>query len=482
MSKIDSQVLKLAERKFNRGEYEDCQELALIYLKENDRDLDARLLLARSFFEMESFDQARQQLDTISQFSTLTGQVCDGLEELHEKVCTSQAHRTEGADEECEQASASEADEDPDPVGSIRATRGISPYFGFPEKANTKGHTNNYGFIYSKHRGLIDCPYTPKENEYLVSIFGGSVASGFFQDCAEDLEQKLSDHPDLAGKDVVLLNFATGAVKQPQQLFYLNYFVGIGQKFDLVINLDGINDMAGAIGNFHEGIHPAMPTVTLINAFEGMTSVPNLNPVSLQYFMDLSKAEERLQAMIDGPRKRFSSESRINKLREKIEDMRSRPPEGMVSNPMLEVHRIGPQDYLHAEPKPREEMRTAVLDLWEKCAEMMLLTCDWAEARYVHAIQPNHYYSKKTLGEEDAAIMDEGFSEHFNLMVNDTWPEMISRAKKFDSDYPVYCHMTDVLDGMTEDVYRDAVCHFNTVGHMAMADRLCDFLMEQALG
>ena len=67
MSKIDSQVLKLAERKFNRGEYEDCQELALIYLKENDRDLDARLLLARSFFEMESFDQARQQLDTISQ-------------------------------------------------------------------------------------------------------------------------------------------------------------------------------------------------------------------------------------------------------------------------------------------------------------------------------------------------------------------------------------------------------------------------------
>lgn len=47
----------------------------------------------------------------------------------------------------------------------------------------------------------------------------------------------------------MVLNFAAGSGKLPQQLFYLNYFLGLGLKLDLVINIDSFNDIPGAVAN-----------------------------------------------------------------------------------------------------------------------------------------------------------------------------------------------------------------------------------------
>jgi hypothetical protein len=49
--------------------------------------------------------------------------------------------------------------------------------------------------------------------------------------------------PALADKEIVLLNFGSGGFRQPQQLLILTYFFLIGQRLDLVINLDGFNEV-----------------------------------------------------------------------------------------------------------------------------------------------------------------------------------------------------------------------------------------------
>ncbi|MEM6794047.1 MAG: SDR family NAD(P)-dependent oxidoreductase, partial [Acidobacteriota bacterium] len=75
-----------------------------------------------------------------------------------------------------------------------------------------------------------------------VGIFGGSVAVGLAR--APSLVAELRRSPALAGKRLWIRIFALGGYKQPQQLIALNYALALGEKLDIVINLDGFNDIA----------------------------------------------------------------------------------------------------------------------------------------------------------------------------------------------------------------------------------------------
>ncbi len=79
-------------------------------------------------------------------------------------------------------------------------------------------------------------------DKVIVGIFGGSFAD----DIAYNSAQKLADllKPRFPGKEFVIVKATIGGYKQPQQLMALNYFTAIGGEFDIVINLDGFNDVA----------------------------------------------------------------------------------------------------------------------------------------------------------------------------------------------------------------------------------------------
>ena len=95
----------------------------------------------------------------------------------------------------------------------------------------------------------------------------------------------------------MILNFAADAVKQPQQLIYLNYFLGLGQKFDLVINIDGFNDVTRRGRQLLSRLSPGHAPGMLLKSFDVMTSVPRLDRASLTYFSRLARSEFRLDKM-----------------------------------------------------------------------------------------------------------------------------------------------------------------------------------------
>lgn len=112
------------------------------------------------------------------------------------------------------------------------------PYFGY---VLTGG--NNHGFLEEN-----DFPYQKKENEFIVGVFGGSVAWDFGHRkgsrlLAEGLKKEISF---LKNKTVRILNFAMGAYKQPQTFFVASYF---SPSFDLAINLDGYNEIRSRLSH-----------------------------------------------------------------------------------------------------------------------------------------------------------------------------------------------------------------------------------------
>ena len=111
--------------------------------------------------------------------------------------------------------------------------------------------TNNYGFD-----SVFDYPYHKKsDDEYVIGLFGESLAVGFVKSTMPGLfDDIFAKTPQLRGKKVILLSFGQAGFKQPQPLETLAYFLSIGQRFDFVVNIDGGNEILGAMADHDQRI------------------------------------------------------------------------------------------------------------------------------------------------------------------------------------------------------------------------------------
>ena len=79
-------------------------------------------------------------------------------------------------------------------------------------------------------------------DKVVIGIFGGSFADDVAYNVGEALADLLKPH--FPNRQFVIVKATIGGYKQPQQLMALNYFMALGGEFDIVINLDGFNDIA----------------------------------------------------------------------------------------------------------------------------------------------------------------------------------------------------------------------------------------------
>ncbi|MCC7046884.1 MAG: hypothetical protein IT562_09245 [Alphaproteobacteria bacterium] len=151
------------------------------------------------------------------------------------------------------------------------------PYMGFIHRVGRKGEgwtTNNVGFQVAaapdaRAPDCCDYPRARREGELLVGIFGGSVATGFALSAQESdaLAERLAAIPAYQGRTVRVLNFAMPGFRQPQQLATLAWFAALGQEFDVIVNIDGFNEVVTTDRNWRSGVEPAFPADTLWGAW-----------------------------------------------------------------------------------------------------------------------------------------------------------------------------------------------------------------------
>jgi hypothetical protein len=78
----------------------------------------------------------------------------------------------------------------------------------------------------------------------IVGIVGGSLAREFARDGTERLAQELRRSPLFAGREIVFVRLAVNGYKQPQQFITLSYLLSLGAEFDVLINVDGFNEVS----------------------------------------------------------------------------------------------------------------------------------------------------------------------------------------------------------------------------------------------
>jgi hypothetical protein len=364
---------------------------------------------------------------------------------------------------------------------------GLGPYFGpihrpgipfdIPDALRAPGTqaprvaTNNFGFV-SAH----DYPFQPSDSQAVVGIFGGSVAAWFCQVGADRLVADLRRQPAYAARDLVPLCFAHEGYKQPQQLLVLAYFLSIGQRFDLVVNIDGFNEVAIGSLNEQHGWDESMPSVLHLDPLIGLVNQSTLTPAKLDALAAINRDRARLNSLASmlngnklasvdllGGRYYAYLDNRYRAELVAFDQIPSAPPR---------------QSAIHVEPPVRarrgDELFADIARDWIAASALMNGMLASRHVPYVHVLQPNQYYSMRVFSEAERKVaFNTGSPFKDGAMRGYPFLERAIGA----NDAPVQAFdAVHLFDAEPRPVYIDDCCHYTLIGYQ----RLADFIAESA--
>ncbi|MDY7023835.1 MAG: hypothetical protein SWJ54_21225, partial [Cyanobacteriota bacterium] len=283
-------------------------------------------------------------------------------------------------------------------VGAESIVERLHPFFGFVQKPGSDFRPgfkyNNYGFITP-----YDYPFQKtSDNQVIVGVFGGSVASNYsiYEVRNKTLEKILQEVPEYKDKEVIILSFAVGGYKQPQQLLILNYMLARGQTFDLIINIDGFNEVALSNLNNERQLDLAMPSPAHIEPLTGLAN-NSLSDKALRSLLEIKDTKRQLGEGL-----------------ETLEDCKLAACHAVVSiyvQNLVKNYRTNLQRFERARNKPLDDNQESVIffynqdevlpdnvffeqvaDYWAKTSILMQQVAAANDIPYFHFFQPNQYW------------------------------------------------------------------------------------------
>ena len=335
-----------------------------------------------------------------------------------------------------------------------------------PDWASLK--PNNHGFW-----SAFDYPLRPEYGDhFIVGVFGGSVAQWLTVQEGNYLKKELAQLPGLEGKQVHVLNLAKGGFKQPQQLLVLSYFMAIGQHFDLVINLDGFNEIALPMTeNQPKGIHYSLPRSYPKNV-SSMTSIADSRMI--RWLDDGLDLREKNNYWANMANLRLSASFYIlaSSLHARYQDISE---ERMLTPPSIGDNERNVFFILDSDSNPKEDdsnqLQADMVDLWFQSSILMRDMVEKNGAMYLHVLQPNQYHSAKTFSAQERQIALKP-GQPYSLAVKRLYPALIKKSVELVEKGVKFIDATPVFDNIDTIIYADSCCHYNGRGSQLLIDRI----------
>jgi hypothetical protein len=331
-------------------------------------------------------------------------------------------------------------------------------------------NANNHGF-WASH----DVPYLPENpNSFIVGVFGGSVAKWFALQGTERLVSRLKGLPAMADRDIIVLNFANGGFKQPQQLLTLGYFLSVGQHFDLVINIDRFNEGMVSMTN-NLSVHTAMPNQPDIVGMQNYLF--NQGRESAEKDLTIRSRLRKLHAFLERNRSSiayFALGAAIQHYKGEVAELDLRIAEQAKGIDYI-------ISLIEADGLSAPERIDQAVEIRFQASRGMLALSKAFDFRYLHVLQPNQYYSDRAFSEKEREIaFGEGPTyDKLKDLVPQFYPVLVGRGKQLGKHGIQFVDASKVLDSEPKIVYSDNCCHFNDLGNAILADHIFSHLAQE---
>ena len=348
---------------------------------------------------------------------------------------------------------------------ALAATRIRQPFYG--HTPIDPGHYLNAG-----------PPPVSSEAPVVIGLVGGSVAHDLLPYFSRAVYRYFSDN-NLARRPAVL-GLGYLSMKQPQPVMVVAEQLARGGRFDLIVNLDGYNEIFFSGRNYREGVFPFYPYQW--SALTGLTAAETLRAGRIGVLRE-EQAELR-RAAAAHPLRASAVFGLFNRYgRERVA--------GQIVQLNAELT-AGRADYIWGRHGPRGQWRTegdwypAVAPVWYRSSLALAELADLAGAEYYHFLQPNQYLpGSKPLSAAELACCytDAAFREGVYRAV---YPRIAEWGEGLQQRAVNYFDLTQIFQGNRETLYGDECCHLNARGNellaAAIVERLEPALVRAAAG
>ena len=335
----------------------------------------------------------------------------------------------------------------------------IHPYYGFtsPLPANDLN--------------VMPPPQT-RDDRVVIGVLGGSVADDVIPHFRRAVEQYFADNALV--KQPVVHNLSQGGMQQPQQKNVVSHLLAMGGSFDIIVNLDGFNELKVSHWNFQEGSFPFFPE------YWGILNHWTAAEVALVGQIQLLREEVAAlrQAGQSSPLRSSAAYGFLNRYRtQRLADRIFQLNYALTttrSGHSLEAH--GPAGNFRNVAEVHQE----AVRVWYRSSAILSLLAERTAADYYHFIQPNQYLpDTKPLSARELAfrIRPEipGYTSYAQA-----YPLLTEFGAKLQQQGINYFDLTRIFVNHPETLYRDDCCHLNYRGNELLAAAMVQ-RMEPAL-
>lgn len=353
----------------------------------------------------------------------------------------------------------------------------VHPYLGMvfqPDPESAKEPEGTYRVTEYGFRDTNAPMRKRSPDRLIVVILGGSLARQFAWNGSETLARRLASIPEFSGRTIDFVRLATDGHKQPQQLMALNWLTTLGGEFDVVINLDGLNEAAlPKIDNQPHNVRADYPRqwgswVAQARSVEFVRCVGYIT-----YLRDRQRGAAR--AFIAGP---WRNSMTGLLLWEVLADWEERS----IRRQQDELARMA-----HADLSPGvsgapqsfdsdEDYFRNCVEVWARCSIQLHRICVANGARYFHFLQPNQYVEplSKPIGLREQFMVSD--VPRFGIPVRFCFPLMQASAARFAREGMSFCDLTQVFAEHPEPIYTDNCCHINSSGDELLAEAIGEWI------
>ncbi|HSH38791.1 MAG TPA: hypothetical protein VK993_08395 [Chthoniobacterales bacterium] len=344
----------------------------------------------------------------------------------------------------------------------------LHPYFGFvadPHQSEPRWKVAPFGFFGNDHVAPI---VKRAPDRVVVGVFGGSFAGVIYP----FIKAALEEHGAAAGKPHVVINFATAGYKQPQQLLTLNYLLSLGAEFDIVINVDGFNEVALPLAeNVPAKLNPFYPRM-----WDRRTaSVVNRGTLRSIGRVEVAIEVKQRWAGLFRDRRLYVSptlfllwQTRDRKLARTIYQLHEKLSADRADAESFQMH--GPEH-----PTANEEQLCSDLAAaWKNASLQMKILCEAAGTKYYHFLQPNQYLegSKPISEAERKQAVNE--ASRYGQAVAKGYPLFIASGRQLQAAGVNFSDLTRIFADRLEILYGDDCCHTNDEGSAVVTRRIVE--------
>jgi hypothetical protein len=344
----------------------------------------------------------------------------------------------------------------------------LHPYTGFHLEGNEELVESALDFLASDEGSAA----------FTIVLLGGSVATIFASEemqAHEQVEERL-EAGGRFGARVEVLPFACPAHKQPQQLEMLAYLLSLGARPDMVLALDGYNEVFVGPANLVDGLPLGYPSYSY---WVHLAGAKKLDQEALDLMLAIRERQREASAeagrALAGAGLRSAVLGRFA-LARVVRAQRA----WAAAQAAYVAHRGGSGAGVQRSREDDEQIDWSLgleqaVDVWQESSLLVAALCRARGIRYVHALQPALATGSKTPTAEER---QRGLArESRSRSVADGFALLRERGGALRAAGIEFHDLTEIYAGVAETVYVDA-CHVNERGNQILADELVRALLE----